>query len=277
TVWVALETADRAIRRPDRPVPFAPILRPLALDALGWTGGAVVAAVGLLAGWRLAAICLLLLALLALEAARQALAAETHEQQAQDLERIGWAGRRMFAAGELKSVVQQIAVECARVLDYGWLQLELAPLGTPAKSWWARGGGAVLKASRSPRAIRRPSSASIAAGPGRSSSGAWRPSAPRSSTCASGAIRAGSTRRRSLSWIACCRRWRPRSSTLCSTARRARIRSRASPYGASSSGGSRRSTRARSTAAPRWRSSCATSTTSSGSTTPTATTSATAP
>ncbi|HXU46686.1 MAG TPA: GGDEF domain-containing protein [Thermoanaerobaculia bacterium] len=150
TVWVALETADRAIRRPDRPVPFAPILRPLALDALGWTGGAVVAAVGLLAGWRLAAICLLLLALLALEAARQALAAETHEQQAQDLERIGWAGRRMFAAGELKSVVQQIAVECARVLDYGWLQLELAPLGTPAKSWWARGGGAVFEGEPEP-------------------------------------------------------------------------------------------------------------------------------
>lgn len=143
-VWVALEAADRRLRRPDRPIELAPILRPLSVDALGWLGGAVVASIGLSIGWPTATTVLLLLALLALEAARQAHAAEGHEQRALDLERIGVAGRRMFNAGELSLVVQQIAVECSRVLDFGWFQLEVAPLGAPPRSWWSRGGNAVF-------------------------------------------------------------------------------------------------------------------------------------
>lgn len=149
-VWVALEAADRWLRRPDRPVEFRPILLPLTLDALGWLGGAILLSIGLAIGWRMAVTILLLLSLLALEAARQGHAAESHEQRAQDLERIGVAGRRMFNAGELSLVVQQIAVECSRVLDYGWFQFELAPLGAPARSWWSRGGTAVFDGAPEP-------------------------------------------------------------------------------------------------------------------------------
>ncbi len=144
SVWILLEAADRWLRRPDRPVELRPILVPLALDALGWIGGAVVLSIGLSIGWPMAVTVLMLLSLLALEAARQAHAAERHEQRAFDLERIGWAGRRMFNAGELSRVVEQIAVECSRVLDYGWFQLELAPLGAPPRSWWSHGGAVVF-------------------------------------------------------------------------------------------------------------------------------------
>ncbi|HXU31541.1 MAG TPA: GGDEF domain-containing protein [Thermoanaerobaculia bacterium] len=148
--WVLLEAGDRWLRRPDRPVELRPILLPLTLDALGWIGGAILLSIGLAIGWRMAATILLLLSLLALEAARQAHASDRHEQRAADLERIGVAGRRMFNAGELSLVVQQIAVECSRVLDYGWFQLELAPLGAPARSWWSRGGTAVFDGAPEP-------------------------------------------------------------------------------------------------------------------------------
>lgn len=149
-VWVALEAADRRLRRPDRPVELRPILLPLSLDALGWIGGAILLSVGLSIGWRMAALILWMLALLAFEAARQGHAAESHEQRALDLERIGVAGRNMFKAGELTQVIQQIALECSRVLDYGWFQLELAPLSAPARSWWSHGGTAVFDGAPEP-------------------------------------------------------------------------------------------------------------------------------
>ncbi|HEV7667159.1 MAG TPA: GGDEF domain-containing protein [Thermoanaerobaculia bacterium] len=149
-LWVALEAADRWLRRPDRPVELRPILLPVTVDALGWIGGAAVLSIGLSIGWRMAVTILLGLSLLALEAARQTYASDSHEQRAADLERIGVAGRRMFGAGELSRVVQQIAVECSRVLDFGWFQLELAPLGAPARSWWSHGGSVVFDGAPEP-------------------------------------------------------------------------------------------------------------------------------
>ncbi len=144
SIWFALEALDRWLRRPDRPVELRPILEPLALDAIGWIGGAVVLAIGLAIGWPMAVAILLLLAVAILEAARQAHASDRHEQRANDLERIGIAGRNMFGAGELSMVVRQIAIECGRVLDFGWFQLEIAPLSAPERSWWAPRGGAAI-------------------------------------------------------------------------------------------------------------------------------------
>ncbi len=139
-----------------------------------WIGHAVAAA-----AWGLGATLLALppaprfvvlaaLALLALEAARQAVARRTAEQRAGELGRVQGAGRRM-ASGlpEIEGVVAHLRDECADLVPFHGFHLELRGDGAPGRSWWAGREGPLVPGAPRPGAHPPPR-------PGIHRRGAWR-------------------------------------------------------------------------------------------------------
>jgi len=139
--WTGLEVADGKIRRPEQPVGtrWKTILPPLALDAFGWSVGSVLIAVRRSSGWTLTGLLIAALACLALEAARNRVLHERSHHRAFDLERLRRAGKRMVDKGEreIVDVADRIKVECGKVVEFCWFQLELLAQGSEFKSWWA--------------------------------------------------------------------------------------------------------------------------------------------
>jgi diguanylate cyclase (GGDEF)-like protein len=151
-VWIGLEVADGKIRRPEQLLTarWKSVLPPLALDAFGWIGGALLTATVRTAGWTLAGLLAGIFALLVLEAARNRIAHERSHHRAYDLERLRRAGKRVVDKGEreIVDVVRRIRVECERVLlptrgekpQPFWMQFEVMAPGSELKSWWASRG-----------------------------------------------------------------------------------------------------------------------------------------
>ena len=142
--WITLEVADGKIRRPEQQLTarWKSVLPPLALDAFGWTVGAVLTATVRSAGWTLAGLLGGIFTLLVLEAARNRIAHERSHHRAYDLERLRRAGKRVVDKGEreIVDVVRRIRVECERVVQPLWMQFELMAPGSELKSWWASRG-----------------------------------------------------------------------------------------------------------------------------------------
>ena len=137
-LWIGLEIADRKVRRPEQPLRPLSLLAPFALDVLGWILGVFVAAVGLAGGWGLAAALLAGLALLVLEAARNAFLLERASHRIHDLERLGRAGDRLGEKeAELVQVVERIRDESAKVLPFHWYHFEALAPGWELRSWWS--------------------------------------------------------------------------------------------------------------------------------------------
>ena len=150
-VFATLVLASEALRRPRRAgrgLPAFALTLPLAVDAVGWTVGAVVARVGAALGWGVAAALLWTVALLALEAGRLAFLQGAFERRAVDLARVSRASHRMAVSGfGLSGVAAQLRAECARLLEVHWFHLSLYPEGAEAaetvRSWWAGPDGAL--------------------------------------------------------------------------------------------------------------------------------------
>ncbi|HWM93458.1 MAG TPA: GGDEF domain-containing protein [Thermoanaerobaculia bacterium] len=134
-LWIGLEIADRKVRRPEQPLRPLTVLPPFALDALGWALGGVVA---LTASTGIAAALLAGLAILVLEAARNAFLLERASHRIHDLERLGRAGDRLGEKeAELVQLVERIRDESAKVLPYHWYHFEALAPGWELRSWWS--------------------------------------------------------------------------------------------------------------------------------------------
>ena len=136
--WIALEVADRKIRRPEAPLRFGQILVPLSLDASGWLAGGALLLVGMGAGWPLAAFLAACFGGLTVEAARHGLLREKAQNRARDLETLRRAGQRMSTpAEEMTAIADRIRIECSRVIPkIFWFQFETLAPGSEFKSWW---------------------------------------------------------------------------------------------------------------------------------------------
>jgi len=137
-LWIALETADQKIRRPEAPLRFRQILVPLSVDAGGWIAGGALFLVGARAGWPLAAFLAACFAGLAIETARHGLLREKAQNRARDLETLRRAGQRMSTpAEEMTAIADRIRIECSRVIPkLFWFQFEALAPGSEFKSWW---------------------------------------------------------------------------------------------------------------------------------------------
>lgn len=135
--WTGLDAADRKIHRPDQPLRLSGVLFPLGVDAAGWVAGGALALAGRAAGWKLGGFLLAAVALLALEALRNALLHDKAQSRARDLERLRRAGQRMITpAQEMESIADRIRIECAKVLPFHWFQFETLAPGSELRSWW---------------------------------------------------------------------------------------------------------------------------------------------
>ena len=162
--------------------------RPLALDVGAWVFGLVLGAVVQTLGWPPALLLLAVLAVMSLEAARNAGLRQLALRQVSLLREIARAGHRIiFRRPDVQSIAEQIHVECGRVVPFSWFHFELLEGDEKSASWTAGPGGQV-EACPSTRSRYR---ASIAARAGRSSSAIWSPKTERWRACASGATRAG--------------------------------------------------------------------------------------
>jgi diguanylate cyclase (GGDEF)-like protein len=133
-LWIGLEIADRKIRQQPLRLP----LPAFALDAAGWVLGGFVAVAGNRGGWSLAAAILAGLALMILEARRNAFLLERADNRVHDLERLGLAGDRLLnKEAELVQLVERIRDESAKVLPYHWYHFEALAPGWELRSWWS--------------------------------------------------------------------------------------------------------------------------------------------
>ena len=144
----------------------ASLLQPLPFDALGWLAGALAASVARDADWWRVAPLVVVVALLSVEAARNAALRGASDQRLGSLERLQEAHVRILAeSSEAGEIAQQILVECRNVLPVQWFQLEVLPPpeGAPgdpqaARQSWCAGPNGVLtdgvpRPSDRPRAL----------------------------------------------------------------------------------------------------------------------------
>ena len=102
-------------------------LRGLPLDALGWTGGALLVPLAAVQGFAAAALLLAVLATLAAEAGRQRRLSLRAEQERAAFERIGRAGERLAtSSSRTEEVALRIHRESRQVLPFSWFYLRLA-------------------------------------------------------------------------------------------------------------------------------------------------------
>ncbi|MEE8526886.1 MAG: GGDEF domain-containing protein [Thermoanaerobaculia bacterium] len=134
-VFVVFHAATVALERRFTPrapaVPWRPArFFPLILDAAGWVLGISLTAAAAAAGWRSVSVATVACALLAAEAARNALLRRASAQRAGKLERMQLAHARILGqTSDMEEIARQIYSECRRVLPVHWFQLEL--IGDP--------------------------------------------------------------------------------------------------------------------------------------------------
>jgi diguanylate cyclase (GGDEF)-like protein len=139
---VLFEVATRRALREERARRILPALSPLALELPGFAIGALALAVARRADWTLAGLWLAVAALLALEAARQELAASASARRLAEAERISRAGAAMAAgAPELERIARTILGECRAIAPFAWFQLELYVPDLGRTSFAAAEGG----------------------------------------------------------------------------------------------------------------------------------------
>ncbi len=150
----ALERLGRQLERSiGAPNPMA-----LALDAGGWVFGALLADAASALGWGRVAPVVLAVALLAAEAARNAIARGASDHRVGDFERLHQAHERILGeTSGMAAVADQVLVECSNILPVYWYHFEIESseeTGQEHRSWTA-GPGGVLAEGR-PRPAERP-------------------------------------------------------------------------------------------------------------------------
>jgi diguanylate cyclase (GGDEF)-like protein len=139
------ELASRLLHRPAEPLEPIPAVAPLALDAVAWAVGCLLATVGVAAGWPTALALAGAFALLSTEAARGSFLHGAVARRAEDLERVTDAGRRMRPTGYgMLDLTTQIRRECEQLVELAWLQLTVdggAGVDDEAGSWWSGPSG----------------------------------------------------------------------------------------------------------------------------------------
>lgn len=130
-VFAVFQAVGDALERRFTPralaVPWRPArLLPLILDAAGWVLGISLTVAAAAAGWESVAVATAACALLAAEAARNALLRRASVQKAGKLERMQLANARILGqTADMGEIARQIFSECRRVLPVQWFQLEL--------------------------------------------------------------------------------------------------------------------------------------------------------
>ncbi|MCP3963140.1 MAG: GGDEF domain-containing protein [bacterium] len=142
------------------PAPEGARLAGLGLDTAGWVLGTLLADVAGVIGWTRGLPIVLALALLAAEAARNAILRGASDHQVGDLRRLQHAHRRILAeTSGMASVAQQILVECSNILPVRWYQFELEAEESGQMSLeqtsWSAGPDGLLEEGQ-PRPEERP-------------------------------------------------------------------------------------------------------------------------
>ncbi len=134
--------------------------RPLALglEAGGWVLGTLLADAASVMGWGRIVPIVLALALLAAEAARNAIARGASDHRVGDFERLHQAHERILGeTSGMAAVADQVLVECSNILPVYWFHFEIESseeTGQEHRSWTAGPDGG-LEAGR-PRPAERP-------------------------------------------------------------------------------------------------------------------------
>ena len=124
--WTLVPRRSAAGRAADSPPGGVLPLRPLVLDAAGWLLGVLLAQAAPVLGWTRVGLLAAALALLAAEAARQAMVGRLSEHRAGRLQRMQRAHARILGeTSGVEEVAEQILAECRRVLPVQWFQLEI--------------------------------------------------------------------------------------------------------------------------------------------------------
>ena len=119
---------------------LAPALLPALVEAGGLAAGILLLPVHDRIGLGTAALLLAALAALGSEAARQARRHGRSELQAEELRQVGRAAQRVVAGGQpLRSIAEQIRVECRNLLPFVWYEFELG------EARWSAGPDGVLE------------------------------------------------------------------------------------------------------------------------------------
>ncbi len=158
-VAASLGLAAWRLERPERAAPatVASGLVPLGLDAAGWWAGALVSDAAAVLGWHRAWPLAVVLALLAAEAARNAILRGASDHRVDDLERIQKGQTRILTeTSGMGAIAEQILVECCNVMPVGWFQLEVASADERSEGGsWAAGPDGLLSPGV-PRPEQRP-------------------------------------------------------------------------------------------------------------------------
>ena len=122
------------------------------LDFFGWIPGWILARAILGTGGDVVAPILTAFALLALETERQRLLHRGVRHRLEEIDLVRRAGDRMVTGdgGELDRVVERIVEECANVLPWSWLQLDLLAPQVEGRSWWAGSKGHIHQGTAEP-------------------------------------------------------------------------------------------------------------------------------
>lgn len=127
---------------------------PALLDGAGWLVGSLLAGLAAVpgVGWSRAAPIAVVVALLAVEAARNRYLRGISDRRAGRLERLQHAHRRILAETGAGGIAQQILTECGNVLPVDWFQLEM-PGPTGGRSFCAGPDGILAEGVPLPPAL----------------------------------------------------------------------------------------------------------------------------
>ena len=132
---------------------------PLSIDGAAWILGALLADAAADLGWSRIASLILALALLAAEAARNALARGASDERVVSFERLHRAHERILGeTSGMAAVADQILIECTNILPAYWYHFELeSPPDTddPGRWSWTAGPDTALEPGR-PQPPARP-------------------------------------------------------------------------------------------------------------------------
>ncbi len=149
--WSLARVRGDAPSGPERRLaPF--VARSTLLDLFGWIPGWILARAIVGTGGDVVAPILTAFSLLAFETERQRLLHRGVSRRLEEIDRVRKAGDRMVTGdgGELDRVVERIVEECANVLPWSWLQLEVTAPQTEPRSWWAGSKGHIHPGTAEP-------------------------------------------------------------------------------------------------------------------------------
>ncbi|MEL7058876.1 MAG: GGDEF domain-containing protein [Acidobacteriota bacterium] len=129
---------------------------PVVVDVAGWTVGSALAGLAPSVGWAALAPIYGAFALVAAEAARQALLRHHSDDAVGNYRRLQEAHERILAeSGGMGGIAQQILTECRNLLPVEWFHFELPPDGDAARSWAAGPDGRLIEGRPAPAARPR--------------------------------------------------------------------------------------------------------------------------